>query len=199
MGEVPGFPVVVVALVEQPGSAVLILKKVWVARFARVPAAWVTVGKEGLVGQPLPSDAVVAFGDANLLRIVVICASIEHVEGVVFPHDGGAFHALAFPGIFGLQDGRICELGPLVAIEVGEQGCSCYALHLDSVGGIAGSEIEQISVAHGEYFRIDGSAAVPVACWAEDWVGGIAPEIDAVVGQGMTDGVFATVPVRLIK
>lgn len=170
-----------------------------VTGLARIPCAGVSVGEEGLVGQPLPADAIAAPGDTDLLGVVVVRAGVEHVEGVAFLHDGGAFHALAFPWVFGLQDGRVGELRPLVAVEIGVKGCGRDTLHLYFVSRIAGREVEQVAVAHGKDFRIDGAPAVPVARRPEDWVGGIAAEDDAVIGHGMADGIFSTIPVCLVE
>ena len=70
---------------------------------------------------------------------------------------------------------------------------------MDLVGGIAGGKIEQVAIAEGEDFCINGATAVPIPCWAEDRVGGVSGEPDAIIGNGMADRVFRTVAVGLVE
>ena len=67
MGEQPCVTVVGVALVEEVGAAVGVGEDVGMARLTGVPVVGVAVAEEGLVGQTLPADAIVAHGYANLL------------------------------------------------------------------------------------------------------------------------------------
>ena len=190
---------VVIPLIEEPGTAVIVLEQMRVSGLAVIPGTGISVGQKGLIGQSFPFDTIRAFGDADLLRVVVIGAGIEHVQGIPLPHDRGPFHALTFPRILRFQDRCIGELCPLVAVEIRVQWGRCHALHLDLVGRVAGSEIEEIAVSEGEYFCIDGTATVPVAGRAEDRVGWIAFEVDPIVGDGVADGILRSVPVGLIE
>src|SRR5689334_22349224 len=78
--EIPRSALIVIALKEEMVGSVSGLKHIGMPRLAAIPRVCVAIWKEGLIGNPRPSETVEADSAPNLLRPVIVRASIKHIE-----------------------------------------------------------------------------------------------------------------------
>jgi hypothetical protein len=109
---------IVIALKEEVVGSISRLKHIRVPRLAAIPRAFFTVWQYGVIRNPFPSYTVKAYGTPNLLRPVIVRASIKHVELPVVPAERRGLDTLTLPRKFWIEDWRIALLGPCVAREV---------------------------------------------------------------------------------
>src|SRR5262245_15234709 len=113
--EIPRSALIVIALKEQVVGSVSGLKHIGVPRLAAIPRAYFAVWKHGLIGNPRPSETVEADGAPNLLRPVIVRASIKHIELPVVPAERRCLDALTLPRKLWREDWRVASLSPGVA------------------------------------------------------------------------------------
>ena len=113
--EIPRSALIVIALKEEVVGSVSGLKHIRVPRLAAIPRACFAVWKEGLIGNPRPSQTVEADSAPNLLRPVIVRASIKHVELPVVSAERRCLDALTLPRKLWSEDWCIASLDPGVA------------------------------------------------------------------------------------
>ena len=84
------------------------------SRLRRVPLSFRSVCNKWNEPESRPGDAVFANGDANVLRIVVVAAGVEHIELAVAFDRGRRFNALRFPWQDWLKNRAVVRLSPRV-------------------------------------------------------------------------------------
>ena len=168
-------------------------------RLGCIPFSRGAVRQERYIGQAGPSDAVAARGHADLLRVVVVAAGIEHVERVAASHHRGRFNTVPFPRQFRSEHRAVVKLDPRVPTKVGLQVRAGHTEHLDLHPRIARGKPKQQPVAHGENVGVDGASRRPGAAGAEDGVGRIAPEAQPVLRDCMAECIPRAVAVSLVE
>ena len=86
-----------ISLIEKVRPTILINECAGMTAFGGVPLSRRTVWNERNVPESYPMNTIVALGNTDLLRIIIVAASIEHNKRVAALYDGCCLNTSGFP------------------------------------------------------------------------------------------------------